>query len=1251
MFTCITPGNGTINIQGVTENRDIVNFTFNSSCLNVVDCERPTVCSVNRSGREMRSFLDHLFRTNLYTSSSSLVYTRDNGPGIDRLVISQYFSDELAAIHPDGFNWTWQFQRYVDDPGMPPNKKFEANLSIAIDPGRRTVSGVPYSCRFRFRILDPAYSFDQIDRITRLEVFDGSDWVNAGITAPGDHKSFRLTAETNTGVEFEILGASSCYEIGECCAAGRCNSVSCCLPLSPLVPSLSFCAEGFLAVDRANTEREWISRIEAVENAFISAYIRDCLASAENLILEYDDEQYHFTLFYYDQFNNLVKTVPPKGVAPLGNGDLAAVDRIRRSGSGSAPSPAHRLATTMRYNTLNELVEKTTPDGGTTHYCYDELGRIILSQTAVQAESSSFSYIVYDAIGRIIETGETRRTSGSIPEKLNYATYMSEWMAGAKKEIFITHYDEPISPDIETRFDEGQKNLRNRISSITYQEDAGREYDHAIHYGYDILGNVNEVVQEFPLLARAYPMVTSLGQHIKKIKYDFDLISGKTNKVTYQPGEADQFIHWFDYDAEYRIRSVKTGTIDEKDLPIGDNDANYFYYKHGPLARLEIGEEKIQGLDYAYTINGWLKGVNSGTLDPGRDMGQDGISDGDLLHGDFARDAIGFTNHYFDGDYASIKSFRDDAQNFVTSYSGSALRPNLWNGNIDFITSSIDGLGTFQNTANVYTYDQLNRITGATSFTKDAGALNSSNSWSGGRFNDQFNSTYTYDPNGNILSLMRRDGRGTTFDQLNFNLSTTSNQLTHIVDGIAAGVAGNDLDSQAPNNYLYDRTGRLLSDNRAGISRINWRHDDKVKSVQYAGGEVRYMYDAQGRRILKITPDKVSYFVRDLTGNVLAVYDIDDEVTLNSIPVYGAARLGIQRVNQTITDLQSNNHIVKYRGKKRYELTGHTGNVERLVSDRKVPITTGESGEYNADGHVAMDYYPFGMLKDTGTPDTTSYLYGFQGQEKDNEIKGDGNSYYTEFRMYDPRVGRWLSVDPVEYFENGYQAFDKNPIVFIDPRGDTELTFSEFGEIMADIDEETRRDPEYRAKYSAYLLSHYQEEHETPILPGLSPSTDQSTEEDVHPVTDQELAYTYTRLFIDKLESRVGPIEELTVLPESSEDYNIEEPISVISGLSLSQMELSRLRYEQSQARLNKVKDDLDFLRSSNFGSIAFAAAMGYSGDVDESMKFARLTGDITELASAGYDLIDRAGVPTIRVHSFPPRPAIPLSQIPRRND
>ncbi|WP_261765009.1 polymorphic toxin type 43 domain-containing protein, partial [Flavobacterium columnare] len=62
---------------------------------------------------------------------------------------------------------------------------------------------------------------------------------------------------------------------------------------------------------------------------------------------------------------------------------------------------------------------------------------------------------------------------------------------------------------------------------------------------------------------------------------------------------------------------------------------------------------------------------------------------------------------------------------------------------------------------------------------------------------------------------------------------------------------------------------------------------------------------------------------------------------------------------------------------------------------------------------------------------STAYRYGFQGQEKDDEIKGEGNSLNYTFRMHDPRVGRFFAVDPLgrSFPWNSPYAFSENRVV------------------------------------------------------------------------------------------------------------------------------------------------------------------------------------------------------------------------------
>ncbi len=66
------------------------------------------------------------------------------------------------------------------------------------------------------------------------------------------------------------------------------------------------------------------------------------------------------------------------------------------------------------------------------------------------------------------------------------------------------------------------------------------------------------------------------------------------------------------------------------------------------------------------------------------------------------------------------------------------------------------------------------------------------------------------------------------------------------------------------------------------------------------------------------------------------------------------------------------------------------------------------------------------------------YRYGFNGKEGDDEVKGSGNSYDYGMRMYDPRVGRPFSVDPLTHSYphlSPYQFFSNNPVLNIDLDG------------------------------------------------------------------------------------------------------------------------------------------------------------------------------------------------------------------------
>jgi RHS repeat-associated protein len=137
-----------------------------------------------------------------------------------------------------------------------------------------------------------------------------------------------------------------------------------------------------------------------------------------------------------------------------------------------------------------------------------------------------------------------------------------------------------------------------------------------------------------------------------------------------------------------------------------------------------------------------------------------------------------------------------------------------------------------------------------------------------------------------------------------------------------------------------------------------------------------------------------------------------------------------------VTICISNEKVIIILSKKRTAIAAYS-NIS-VITDRRL-YEKGEDGSqyYVPDVVSATDYYPFGwaMPGRTYTAAGANYKYGFNGKENDNEVKGEGNQQDYGMRIYDPRVGRFLSVDPIskEYPElTPYQFASNSPIDGID---------------------------------------------------------------------------------------------------------------------------------------------------------------------------------------------------------------------------
>ncbi|OMP75485.1 RHS repeat domain-containing protein [[Flexibacter] sp. ATCC 35208] len=461
-----------------------------------------------------------------------------------------------------------------------------------------------------------------------------------------------------------------------------------------------------------------------------------------------------------------------------------------------------------------------------------------------------------------------------------------------------------------------------------------------------------------------------------------------------------------------------------------------------------LGQEQVQGVDYAYTVQGWLKGVNSTAVTPGYDPGGDGGSGTQV-----AKDVFGFALHYYGGrDYSPIGTVNPFA-------SGTNLKP-LFNGNISAISQNLPSVGTPLQSN--YSYDVLNRLTG---MQVSRGLNTSTNIWEPEVFED-FKERVSYDANGNILSY-RRNGNhsfaGTPLgmDSLRYTYKTGTNQLDFVYDSVGASNYANDIDGQTAGNYKYDAIGNLISDQGAGIDSIEWTVYGKIRRIKKSdGSEITYNYDVGGNRISKRVNGIETWYVRDAAGNVMSIYTKGDSTVNNgslsqtAANLYGSRRLGVNAVKVNVEDgsvlpgvnitgLGSGININFTRGEKFFELSNHLGNVLATVSDRRVGISTDGIlvDHYEPTMSSSQEYYPFGMLMPGRSSVVTggSYRYGFNGKENDNEVKGEGNQITFEARIYDPRVGIFLSIDPRSSsypYYSPYLFAGDNPIRLIDVNGE-----------------------------------------------------------------------------------------------------------------------------------------------------------------------------------------------------------------------
>ncbi|QKG59093.1 hypothetical protein GKZ68_20645 (plasmid) [Hymenobacter sp. BRD128] len=617
----------------------------------------------------------------------------------------------------------------------------------------------------------------------------------------------------------------------------------------------------------------------------------------------YEAHYGNFSYTYYDDAGRVIATLAPKGldVTPAGLGT-------------SVTQPV--FTTRNTYDTSSRLLATESNDEGHTDYVYAQDGRIRFSQSALQRPTGRFSYSNYDEVGRIVESGEytpgnlvfenyltTSPAANSVlqPSLLEDRTRSGGVDVSQCAQRNQVWYDLPFDGTAGSQGNDSQ--LNGRHQEFVVGAVAKTQNDNvSTWYSYDELGRITWVVQD----------ITGVG--VKTLDYQYDF-SGNVLQVAYQKGQADSFYHYYSYDPAQRLTMVYTGT----DGTTQTLQAVYSYYLHGPLKRVQVAGN-LQGVDYTYTLQGALKAINhvNQSLEPGHDA--------PTTTGVY-KDLFALTLDYFSGDY------RSKAIDAPLPITGGVSVPTRYDGTIQGAAWRTGASAGIHRVA--YTYDEKSQLQNS-QYGKWDWQKNSNNYLlNPTSANALQEGNLSYDANGNILSLRRTDQKGNVADDFSYSYKPNTNQLKEVHTGSASGTTVLD--------YDYDELGQLIRQrDEKGQSYLTYDVTGKTTGVYLDAAHtqpvVQYAYDDRGFRVRQTVypasgaPAHVTTYVRDLAGNLLALYEQATPTApaqRNEVPLYGSGRLG------SLTHL--NDGTAAGLDDYRYELTDHLGDA-RVVFHR--PTTT-----------------------------------------------------------------------------------------------------------------------------------------------------------------------------------------------------------------------------------------------------------------------------------------------------------------------
>ena len=265
-----------------------------------------------------------------------------------------------------------------------------------------------------------------------------------------------------------------------------------------------------------------------------------------------------------------------------------------------------------------------------------------------------------------------------------------------------------------------------------------------------------------------------------------------------------------------------------------------------------------------------------------------------------------------------------------------------------------------------------------------------------------------------------------------------------------------------------------------------------------------FAFGASGQRFLKTVSDpdldvtgSREHYIRDAQGNIMATYRYTNpgsaSLQLNDRPLYGSARLGTLGKEMELHSLLNwdpADPVIVDPVDLNYELTDHLGNVCTVVTGRLMDGNGGGTLK-QAELVSAQGYEPFGSILPARNYSNGAYRFGFHGKESDTEVLGaEGTIYDYGFRIYDTRLARFLSVDPLvkSYpFYSPYHFAGNSPIKFIDIDGLEVFVVGTAADELVNLLAQRSgltlcKDASGMLTYASQLVTNGDQEQEVPII-------------------------------------------------------------------------------------------------------------------------------------------------------------------------